>query len=423
MAGALSAFVDKRIASLSAPSSRPPTFDAYREYMLGLEKFVGGNKLESVPHFETASRLDTMFALPLVWAAFAHGNNEGRHKRDSVVHLLDVRRERLSPVDRYALEYFEAESRADLATSLVAVRKAAQLAPGSNWSYMVGMLSLSAMRPAEAIRAFEQVDPEHGWAKGWYSYWQFLTAGHHHLGQHRAELETARQGLQLDSENLPLRWTEIRALVALGRVDEAERRMSEALLLPPSRWLPGQFLAQFGAELRAHGHAEPAAKAFSVAVEWFRSPGAESWVRAQDDRAKARTRLDESLAWALYSAGRLHEAQSHYEQLAAARPDHAPYLGVLGRIAARQGRHEEARRITELLEPQKRAARRWDVSKIAHSQSAIAALLGDREAAVRFFHEWMHKDIGEPYILQHTDSDFDGLRRYRPFQAVLRPKG
>ena len=40
VAGALASALDERIASVSAPSSRPPSFDAYKEYVLGLEAFA-----------------------------------------------------------------------------------------------------------------------------------------------------------------------------------------------------------------------------------------------------------------------------------------------------------------------------------------------------------------------------------------------
>jgi hypothetical protein len=61
VAGGLAAQHDHRVASVSDPTGRPPTLEAYREYALGLEKFAreGPEAGEAIPHLAAATRLDT----------------------------------------------------------------------------------------------------------------------------------------------------------------------------------------------------------------------------------------------------------------------------------------------------------------------------------------------------------------------------
>ena len=52
----------------------------------------------------------------------------------------------------------------------------------------------------------------------------------------------------------------------------------------------------------------------------------------------------------------------------------------------------------------------------------IAAQLGQLDSAVAFFREALEQ--GWAYgIWHHTEQDLEPLRRYRPFQELLRPKG
>lgn len=433
VAGTFASMLDQRVASLSTTQGRAPSFEAYREYILGLEPFQRQRYREALPHFETAARLDTTFMLPRFWAAFAHGNLGERARRDSVIQKVAVRRDRLSPLDQHSLDYFLASSRGDGAAALEATRKAARLSPGSNWSFLAGRIALEQNRPREALHYLQQIDPEHGWARGWKGYWQAITEAHHVLGQHEAELVAARRAVRLDPGSLAHRAYETRALLALARVEEAKTHLENALALPAELVPPIELWNVIAAELQAHGHSVQAREMFGRAVEWGRSPDAEAWIRAQpttDDQQRTTQFIADRVGQALYASGRLDEARAHFKAAKANHPkggyDYDLYLGL---IAARQGDRVEAERVIQLLEQREMAVRRmsgaikprWNPSM---HPARIAALLGDHERAMAYLRAWMMQDQGRMNAIAiHTYDEFEVLRSYAPFQALIRPKG
>ena len=58
---------------------------------------------------------------------------------------------------------------------------------------------------------------------------------------------------------------------------------------------------------------------------------------------------------------------------------------------------------------------------LAHAR--VAAILGDREAAVAYLRQAMPSlAFADETVTLHTDTDFDSLRDYPPFQELVRPK-
>ena len=74
--GAMAVLMDRRVALQHAATEvRPPTFDSYREYVIGLRLFEESRYVEALPHFAAAVRLDSTFSLPLVWSRYAYVNS------------------------------------------------------------------------------------------------------------------------------------------------------------------------------------------------------------------------------------------------------------------------------------------------------------------------------------------------------------
>ena len=420
IAGALASMLDERIASLSAPTGRPPTYEAYREYLAGLDAFTSNRAMESLPHFEAAARLDSTFSLPLIWAVFAYGNEGYLEQRDSVVQLLETRRDRLAPLDRHALDYFRSRYRENKPAALESARRAAQLAPGSQWSHNAGSLAMDLNRPREALEHLGRIDAERGWAKGWKGYWHRLTDVHHRLEQHMDELNAAERGRRLDPDFVPHRFFEIRALIALGRVEEAMVRLDEALLLSArENTAAGELAYAVALELRTHGYPEEAERQLEFAIDWFRSPAFEEWVRSLDHRSeRQRQRMLNLLGESLYEARRYSEARAHFEVLS--REYDQSYDAALGRIAARAGDPAIAERMLKVLEESKHE-NAGALTKVSREQARIAALLGDRTRTLAYLREFIRQ--GGAVDILHGHAEFNALEDDPAFRALMRPKG
>ncbi len=120
----------------------------------------------------------------------------------------------------------------------------------------------------------------------------------------------------------------------------------------------------------------------------------------------------------LYEAERWEEAQDIYEALHKKYPDRIQYLGRLGVIAARRGDKEEALEISSLLE---NIDRPYIFGSHTYWRARIAAILGERENAVKLFREALAQ--GETYPHLHPVIDFEPLQDYPPFKELIKPKG
>lgn len=417
IAGALSAAFDARIASITLPSSRPPTLAAYQEYIVGLEAFQRSERL-ALPHFQRAAQLDTTFALPLIWAAFALGNQGRQADRDSVVALLAHRRPARGTLEELQLQEFQA---GDADEELLLLERGARLSPGSTWSHNVGRALHDRNRMREAIGHFREVDPEHGWVRTWGPYWLYYSRALHAVGDYQEELLVARRFRALDPALMRTRGAEVRALQALGNVVEARRRLADLLLLPEGSDCVGMspILDHLGTELQAHAHRVDADSVFKAWIDICRRDDARRAVAAPAETSAAGLITDRAwLGVALYRAGRLSEAERTLRWATSQRAiDSATTLlatAFLGRLAARQGDRQGAERAMRAFPTGFSYLWNGDVA-----YAAIAALLGDRERAVQRLAA-ASKNL--PYHYLHRDSDFESLRSYAPFAALVAPK-
>jgi tetratricopeptide (TPR) repeat protein len=255
------------------------------------------------------------------------------------------------------------------------------------------------------------------------------------LADYQGELEVSEWAARTFPDVLSVRRGKLRALAALGRLDELSRAIDDSLSVQSRAVTPGDLMQQSFEELRAHGHREAARGMAARAVSWFES-------RPPGEKTKETHRSD--FARALYCSERWDEARAIYQELAAQNPltgapthparavgehEEVPeslrlsraidYLGALGALAARRGDRAEALRISDQLAAiDKQFLFGWHT----YRRGCIAALLGDRQRAVDFLREsFAH---GNTYdVSLHRDIDLEPLWDYRPFQELLKPKG
>jgi tetratricopeptide (TPR) repeat protein len=397
----VAAALDYRLLQSSA-ASPPPSLDAYRAYLQGHRAFqqVPLRMEEALQLFYQAVALDSTFSDPRFFIVMAHLNLGEFHEADSNAQLLIPFRSRFSPYQQAFLDWLLAALRGDRSGALQAVR-------------LRGALPDVAVEALKSNRAYESIEILRGVGdlSAHYFHWMTLMEALHMTGDYRRELSEARRARAIHPEAMRMLLNEVRALAALGRLDEIDRRLDESLLLPSEDGLGAPWLmGSVAAELRAHGHREASLGAAGRAVDWFAS-------RPHDEAETSSHRA--GLALTLYVAEQWNEARSLFEELAAVTPHDVNFQGYLGVLAARRGDREEALRISDRLEGM---ADRYEFGRDLYWQACIAAQLGERERAMVLLREAHAR--GRPFlVLLHADMDLEPLHDYPPFQDFIRPKG
>jgi DNA-binding SARP family transcriptional activator/TolB-like protein len=386
--------------------SEPPTYAAYETYVEGIQLF-GHQPQRALERFDRAWELDSTFYSARLFSILAHTQFGNLARADSMVQRLTPHRDALSPFERAFLDRSRSDLAGDREGALRATRRMTELTPGSQFIIGHAARAVWANRPREARDVLRRLDPELGLIPG-YAAEDFLTTARHMLGEHRQELRGARQA-RLQHPELRTLWWEVRALAALGRVDEVERLLGESLALPPQPgWTAADVLRSAAAELSAHGHREAAARTREAAIAWYaRRPERE---QPHHRHALART---------LYEAARWNEARALFEDLATEQPGNIQFLGHLGALAARRGDRAEAERISAAL-----ASSLQPYLRGGHTlwRARVAAQLGEHEQALHLLRDAFNE--GQPYgVWVHTDPDLAPLRHLSSFRQLVRPKG
>ena len=417
VAGALASAFDERLTSITLPSSRPPNYAAYREFMLGLDVFVGLGGVQSLPHFARASELDSTFALPLIWSTFALENAKRYPEADSVIAALAKRRPFLGTLEELQLRVFQAT---DLDEQLLLSTRAAHLSPGSTWSMNVGAALHNRNRMREAVNYFQQIDPEHGWARTWVPYWLYYSRALHAVGDYDAESRVAKRYRELGGSAMHARFLEARAAVGLGMHGVVLATLGEISAHPRVGCNSAADLyQQLALEMSAHGDSSAADSALSSLISLCQ--------REERRRAKNHSAPDSLRAWiasrvwlgiAMYRTKRNPDAQElltwAVDQPAIEAPIGELAHAFLGRLAARRGDRAAADREMNAIPRQtSRDEAYWVADRVA-----IAALLGDRERAVQ---ELQAVSLNFPYAMLHRDADYASLWSFAPFRALATP--
>src|SRR2546430_2556024 len=230
---ALATLFDSRLSLWAKAAGQPPSFEAYQEFIQGLDRMVQFDSRGAIGHFRRAALEDTTFRLPLIFAAHEHMDLGEFATADSIAHAVERSPGRLAPLDRLYLTWVLAQARGDRQRALETAREMAAFAPNSETLWLVAQGALALNRPREMMAALTALGPDRGLFRGWSVYWFYLSFAHHLMGDHRRELKAAVEGRRRHPEELAVLAAEVRALAALGRVADIERRLVEAPSLPP----------------------------------------------------------------------------------------------------------------------------------------------------------------------------------------------
>ena len=402
-------------------SSRPSSYEAYRE-------FIAGNELVGAPgttcrfaecdfvHWRRAYALDSTFTLPVIELA-RQGDLRfgGCELTDSIAEALRTRHDRLPALDRARLDAVVAGCHGQRGLQLQAARAALAAAPKSvgDATYLSDQLqSAGFLRAAVAI--IERLDPPpHNL--------HLTSPAYHLLGEYDKELAAGNAAHLTDPDDLWIISVQARAHVGLGQLAAMEQNLDSALRVPTNvenePWTRVGMLGWIGWELEAHGYAAEARAMYERALARYRSSSQEEQKGAQD-----------AYAALLYSAGHWAEARAAFQHLIAADSNAARdpeiwYRGAqswLGGIAAHLGDQREMDRVDRWL-----AAQQGNPysSCVPSDRARMPAIRGEREQAMALLR--LAVDQGCPVVQGlnfHSDPDYKLLWGYPPFEDFRKPK-
>jgi tetratricopeptide (TPR) repeat protein len=292
--------------------------------------------------------------------------------------------------------------------ALRAIRRAAELAPGSKAVFNRAWIAIRVNRPQEAIEALLSLDPERGPMRGWPGYWENLRQVLYMLGEHEEALEASRRACELCADAEVAEWFCLyyptTSLAASGHVEEAIAMFTELDASSVG------FAEQTAQCLLGYGHVDAARQLAIRVISWL------------EDRPDEETRTADHrqvYGWTLFNYGRVEEARTVFDSLVGEDADNVYYRGTRGFFAATAGDSAQARRDAEWLTSLNRPYLRGSNT---FRRAAIAGALGEREDAVRLLRQAFSE--GAPYGWNLTwFAEFAPLRDYPPFQQLMRPKG
>ena len=407
---------------LAGEESRPPRFEACQEFAAAREP--GTPAAARLAHCRKAVELDPeFFTARLILVELLRDTNS-REEAAAELDALEARRARLTPVQQMDLRVERAFFLGRYEDALVAERELVRLFPSrADHRVFVDEFALRTNRPREAVEHLTRPLP---WGTGRRARQRlvFLCRAYHLLGEYAHELDAAREAIALSPNAQVPRWHEAGALVALGRIAEAEQRVRAVLPTATNPVLAATAFYYGASELLAHGHGAEAARLAAEGVAWVSSQIPEK------DRQAQNTVI--ALPDLLCIAGRFREAQvlldaavlprrKTYE--ASGRWDHAGLLARRAIVAVKLGDEAAARRDAEELA---RIEKPYTLGDISFCRGVVAAHLGQKDGAVAL----LRRSVAEGYeatwpyaIWFHQFHGLAPLRGYPPFEELLRPKG
>jgi tetratricopeptide (TPR) repeat protein len=379
---------------------RTPSYESYRAADRATSLFLERRFDRAAALFRRAFELDSTGVGYLLWEGVAYQNLRDSARVWEIVEELRLRRDELTPFDAAHFDWLEARVVGNLRGSFEAARRAHALHPHSGLGgFQLGLELLRLGRPAEAVEAFERLDPDRGWLAGFLFYWHDLADAYHVLGRHEEELRVAEEGYRRfpGPELLDKR---LRALAALGRIPELERALRESTDPPSHALTAARALHRHGMDSLSVALAEEGLRALSALPQVERPL-----------RRGTEARL-------LIAAGRLQEARSLLLGLLEVDPTDHDLLGWTGVVEARLGLAEEARTRIQALQLLGREP--FSQGNPTMARAAIHAELGDDPALVRLLLEQSHRE-GRGMHHFHFTPLFDPVRDHPDVRGFFAP--
>jgi hypothetical protein len=332
----------KRESSLPYRLSRPRSLQAYREFATGfLDYFDLSRFRESIPFFDRAIALDSLWLSPRTWLMAAFGNVRDYRAADSVRALAQMARERAPLMDQLLFDW---------ATAIIldgdherAYRLGLRVLEidSTFFLYYAAQPAANTGRAREALRYVALRDTVVEWLREWRA-WEIIHLwALHALGEFEEELAVACENVVrrgLDPETAV--WM-VRPLAALGRIEAVDSLWDRVRDVPDAvrGYTAGDVPGYAGWEYMAHGHDDALVRRmFQQSLDYYLS-------RSPADQV----RFSAAIAESYMMAGHLPEARAFLDSHSSAAPASIPLMGQLGVVAALQGDTAAAREVMDRL--------------------------------------------------------------------------
>ena len=406
--GLVGVHLDERIASAPGSSGRPPAFDAYRRFNDGLEQYSLNRSAEAIPHFRAAHKLDTGFVQAQLFEALMLSNIGRWGDADSLLRLVEIRRDQLSAHDQYWLDYRRMLIAGRRDEALRFIREAARLAPQSRASYNLAVEAMEAGRLEEALASLTRLQPDRGVMRGFVPYLATVATVHHLLSEHGEEAKTLARMRELYPEEAWVIVLEAGRLAAIAKPKEAEELVRQLEKRTDARWSAIAAARYVADELQVHGYPQAAQTVLARALVWWESQplSLKTSLPIETERIAVLRRLD-----------RFSDAQAALDRLLVQQPDNVSLRTLAGVLAV-------FRRDTVV----KNAADQWLAKHQDRylfglpdlGRARIAAVAGDRTRAITLLQS--ARSAGRPVgIGLHQEPDFASLRGFPAFEALVSP--
>jgi len=415
--GALATIENPRLAEWAVRGGTPPAYDAYREFVDGLQYHVHMDAVDALVHYKRARQIDPTFLQPLLFASDAENMLGNSALEESMLDSLKNRRNDLTPADRDLLDFQLAQSHGEPDRAYDAANDMARRSPSSESFVIAAQAALYVRRPGEALAWLERVDPNKGWVKGWVEYWMEAVTSAHMVGNDMEALRLAREARRASPDQLATYLTMTVPLAATGHTAAVLAEMDSASSATGhDGWRYDEALNFAASELAVHGYRAAAQKLWTRAIAWYDArPRNVSW---PPDMLDTEVRI-------LVRVGRASDAERIARSLVTAHPGNPTYIGTLGVAECAAGDSSGARAAAASLAGLDARATPADGGArgaIARARSRVFAALSDSAAAVSSLQQAMTDETMWIFHLRH-EVVYHALQGYAPFRELEQARG
>ena len=409
-----------------------PTLEALRLCQEGLALNLGGSYDTALARFHEAWAIDTNWVMPLYWATGPLFNSGATYaEADSLTRIVYAKRDELPEWARLQIQSSVAMYDGNWETATQYRCQAFEAEPpwvrsasgAGNCSYF----AVIANRPTQVLWAWEELahrlQPEELDDVSLPLLW--VAHAYHLLGDYERELTTAQRFLErAEPIDIPRgEYARLRALVGLGRLEDVQRGVEEMATMGVDDVDAVERMRGLALQLRYHGHPGDGTRALRRAAELF-DQGLVEDARSVDARFVRSVILyhleDWDTAWrGLRAVETLTQDEAIDEQL------RIQIKGYLGLTAARLGEAESAAEYEAWLRERDRTSK-YLFGLAKGYLARIAAVQGRREEAVGTLRQAFKEGLSQRQewpAEQQWPFDFEGIADYEQYQELIRPKG
>jgi DNA-binding SARP family transcriptional activator len=404
--GSLASLVDPRLSSWVRVASKPPGYEAYREFVSG-QRVWGSDRREALGHFLRAIALDSTFYGARVEAAILYRLLGQCSRTESIASELLSVSERLAPYDYHTLAGQVAQCEGDWQRAYSETRAVVDLQPRSAFlAYSLALQAMQLGRYGEAEELLGRHAIDQGVAEVGPNfaliYAQVLSA----RGDQPRGIEVARR-LRVRYPEYARSWIlEATLLARDGRAARAEALMDTMVVRPvaPSSVLPTG-LRRVASALVARGDTAAGRRVLTRALALLDAP-----MRTRADLASRSER-----AQILYELGRHDDAEVALMGMVAADSADVDVRGYVGLLAA--ACHDSATAMA--ADARLAAVRPPFVFTRTLYRARIAAALGHRAQALTLLAAAL--DEGGRFMVPpiREFAEFTSLRQDPEFRRLL----